>query len=114
MGAPKLVGGDIGKSVSLTPSSESEGAELAAIETWMTSTYGKGQYCPKQGPLAKLAKDGQCLHLDDLSKVIAKSHNYDELLEAWSGWHAMAPQMKDKFARYVELGNKGSNGGDLG
>ena len=37
-----------------------------------------------------------------------KSRNYDELVEAWKGWHAVAPVMKDRYTRYAELGNKGS------
>jgi peptidyl-dipeptidase A len=83
------------------PSSATERAELAAVETWMTSTYGKGKYCPP-----KLA--GKCLNLDDLSKILRTSRKYDELLEAWTGWHAIAPPIREKFARYAELGNKGA------
>ncbi len=83
------------------PSDAAERRELAEIQAWMTSTYGKGKYCPKR-------LNGNCLTLDELSKTLAKSRNYDELLEAWTGWHAIAPPMKDKFARYAELGNKGA------
>ncbi len=83
------------------PSDASERRELAEIQSWMTSTYGKGKYCPKR-------LNGNCLTLDELDKTLAKSRNYDELLEAWTGWHSIAPPMKDKFARYVELGNKGA------
>jgi peptidyl-dipeptidase A len=75
--------------------------ELATVESEMTSIYGKGTYCPP-----RLA--GKCLHLDDLSKIMATSHKYDELLEAWTGWHAIARPMKDRFATYAELGNEGS------
>ena len=70
--------------------------ELAAIETWMTSAYGKGQYCPPDGsPLLKYrkaerARSPPCLHLDELSHVLAKSRRPDELAEAWRGWHAIA------------------------
>ncbi len=116
------------------PTNADERRELAELQSSMTATYGKGTYCPPpNSPLAKsraasaappsgaakpaAAKDGaiapkadaeKCFKLDDLSRVLKKSRNYDELLEAWKGWHAIAPVMKDKFARYAELGNKGA------
>jgi peptidyl-dipeptidase A len=83
------------------PADPTERAELASIETWLTSTYGKGKYCP---PRLK----GKCLNLDELSKIMRASRKYDELLDVWKGWHSIAPPMKDKFARYAELGNKGA------
>jgi peptidyl-dipeptidase A len=105
------------------PADPKERAELAAIETWMTSAYGKGQYCPQSGsPLLgyvrsqkekdKEKKSGACLHLDDLSRILRVSRKPDELNEAWRGWHATAAPMKDKFARYVELANRGAR--DIG
>jgi peptidyl-dipeptidase A len=83
------------------PAAAAERSELAAVETWMTSTYGKGKYCPP-----KLG--GKCQNLDELSKILRTSRKYDELLEAWTGWHSIAPPMREKFARYAELGNKGA------
>ncbi len=88
------------------PSDAKEREELAAIEVSMTSSYGKAKFCPPR--LAKEKPEKQCLALPDLSKTIAKSRNYDELLEAWTGWHSTSPPIKDKYARYVELGNKGA------
>jgi peptidyl-dipeptidase A len=75
--------------------------ELAAIETQMTSVYGKAKYCPK-GAAAP------CQTLDDLSKALAKSRKYDDLLEAWLGWHNTAKGQRERFTRYVELGNAGA------
>jgi peptidyl-dipeptidase A len=91
----------------------------------MTAIYGKGQYCPPAGsPLAGKgeaqppngadiktaggAPGQKCLKLDDLSNILKKSRDYDELLDAWTGWHATAVPLKDKYARYAELGNKGA------
>jgi peptidyl-dipeptidase A len=87
------------------PSDPKERAELAEIEVGMTSMYGKGKYCPP-----RLAADPKkkCLSLGDLENILAKSHKYDDLLDAWRGWHAIAPPIKPKFVRYVEIGNKGS------
>ena len=109
------------------PSNADERRELAELQTAMTAIYGKGQYCPPAGsplygkgeaaPSTATAGDPKtpggtpaqkCLKLDDLSRILKKSRNYDEQLEAWKGWHSIAPVMKDKFARYAELGNKGS------
>ncbi len=100
------------------PSNAEERRELAELQSAMTAIYGKGQYCPSaQSPLADKKDPKKCLKLDDLSRVLKKSRSYDELLEAWKGWHAIAPVMKDKYARYAELGNKGSKEigfGDMG
>ncbi len=109
------------------PRDPQEREELAGIETWMTSKYGKGRYCPPAGsPLLKYVKadktspvdaagrgtaappEPACLRLDDLSAVLRKSRDVGELVEAWRGWHSIAAPMKDRFARYVELANRGA------
>ena len=107
------------------PSNADERRELAELQSGMTAIYGKGQYCPQPGsPLygkgeaappsggdvktAGGAPTQKCLKLDDLSRILKKSRKYEELLEAWRGWHSIAPVMKDKYARYAELGNKGA------
>ena len=82
------------------PSDPAKRAELAAILARLDGMYGAGQYCPK-GP-------DSCLHIDELSKIIAKNRNYDELTEAWKGWHSIAPPMRKDYARLVELGNEGA------
>ncbi|XXV17761.1 M2 family metallopeptidase [Sorangium sp. So ce1182] len=105
------------------PSDPAERAELAALSVEMTSLYGKGKYCPK-GKLGQAAAGGaaagrgaaaaggaaapKCLALNDLSDVLKTSRKWDELLEAWSGWHTIAPPLRPKFERYVALGNKGA------
>jgi peptidyl-dipeptidase A len=97
-----------------SPSDARKREELAGIETWMTGAYGKGKVCPPPGsPLFKYAKTGTkqgppCLHLEELSRVLAKSRDFAELVEAWRGWHATAAPMKQKYARYVELANEGA------
>lgn len=82
------------------PTKAQEREELASLQTWMMSTYGKGSYC---SPRKK-----SCRNLDELSSVLSTSRNYDELLDAWTGWHSIAPPMRDKYARYVELANAGA------
>jgi peptidyl-dipeptidase A len=100
-----------------SPSDPHERSELAGIEAWMTGAYGKGQYCPAPAsPLFKEAQKAQaqsksaapCLHLEALSRILAKSRDYAQLVDAWRGWHATAAPMKEKYARYVELANEGA------
>jgi peptidyl-dipeptidase A len=83
------------------PANAAERSELAAVVTWMQSAYGKGKYCPPR-------LGGKCQNLDELSKILRTSRKYDELLEAWTGWHSISPPLRDKFARYADLGNKGA------
>jgi peptidyl-dipeptidase A len=67
----------------------------------MTSDYGKGKYCPDR-------LKGKCLTLPDLSNIIATSRDWDTLVDAWTGWHSIAPPLKKKFERWTDLGNKGA------
>ena len=91
------------------PSEPSEGSELAALETWMTSAYAKGKYCPPAGSsLLQYAKGEPCLNLQQLSRVLATSRESTELAQAWRGWHSVAKPMRAKYSRYVELANKGA------
>ena len=107
------------------PTDEGEGEELAKLQVGMTAAYGKGKYCaPAGSALAKGAPGflksekvaapegasptGSCYALPDLARVLARSRSCDGLTEGWGGWRAVAPAMRDKFERYVELGNKGA------
>jgi len=83
-----------------TPSDPKESEELTRLVTGMEGTYGKGKYCPN-GPAS-------CKDLEDLSKILAESRDPKQLLDAWTGWHAIAQPMRKDFVRYVELANKGA------
>jgi peptidyl-dipeptidase A len=74
--------------------------ELSTLKSELESMYGSGKYC-------KSPKD--CKTLGDLEKVIAKSRDPKELLDAWDGWHSIAKPMKEKYIKTVEIGNKGAN-----
>ena len=82
------------------PADADKTAELAEILASLESQYGSGEYCPPGG--------GDCLDLDELSVIIAKSRNPDSLLMAWTGWRTVSPAMRDEFSRFVELGNEGA------
>ena len=72
--------------------------ELAQIAAELQSMYGKGEYCVR----------GNCRDLGTLSDTLAKSRKHKELLEAWKGWRTISVPMRDKYARFVELGNEGA------
>ena len=83
-----------------TPSNPAESEQLTQITSRMEGTYGKGKYCPN-GPES-------CKDLEELSKIIAESRNPAELLDAWTGWHAISRPMRPDFIKYVALANKGA------
>ncbi|MGZ4819440.1 MAG: M2 family metallopeptidase [Terriglobales bacterium] len=85
------------------PNNPAERKELAEIGTWLESTYGKGKYCPKTGPFA-----GRCLGQSEIEEAFARTKDEAVLRDLWAGWHAFAPQMRQRYARGVELSNKGA------
>jgi peptidyl-dipeptidase A len=86
------------------PSNAKDTAELSQITASMEGTYGKGKYCPDPGsPLGK-----ECLDINAISRVMAKSRNPRELEEAWRGWHTISKPIRAPFRRYVELANLGA------
>jgi len=91
-----------------TPADAAKRKELTLIATELEGMYGAGQYC---------RNDNDCQNLPELEDVLANSRDYNELQEAWVGWRSIAPPMRDKYQRYVELANEGANElgyGDLG
>jgi peptidyl-dipeptidase A len=99
---------DLGRKVKLlklsltlaTPADPKESEELTRIVSGMEGTYGKGKWCPP-------GKD-KCLDLEELTRLMANSHDPKELQEAWVGWHAIARPIQKDFMRYVKLSNKGA------
>ncbi len=84
-----------------TPADPKESAELTQIVSSMEGTYGRGKYCPG-------GDQSKCLDLEDMTRIMATSRDPNQLLDVWRGWHSIAPPMRQEFARYVELGNKGA------
>jgi peptidyl-dipeptidase A len=82
------------------PSDPAKRRELSEISTRMTGMYGAGKYCPSDG--------GSCLALGDLEEILAESRDYDDALEAWTGWRTVSRPMRADYARYVELVNEGA------
>jgi len=77
-------------------------AELTQVSTSLDGMYGKGKYCPP-------GKSGEdCLGIEQIDVLMAKSRDPKELEQLWTGWHQISPPMRDKYARLVELSNQGA------
>uniref|UniRef100_A0A8C3XMN8 Angiotensin-converting enzyme n=1 Tax=Chelydra serpentina TaxID=8475 RepID=A0A8C3XMN8_CHESE len=78
---------------------ELELKEYNNILSDMETTYSVAKVCKGQD---------KCYPLDpDLTDILAKSRDYDELLFSWKGWRdASGKKIKSKYKRYVELSNK--------
>ena len=74
-------------------------AEMAQVLTDMEGQYGSGKYCNA---------DGECRELQELEAVLAKSRDYDELVDVWQGWRTVSPAYRETYQRFVELGNQGA------
>ncbi|MFK7931791.1 MAG: M2 family metallopeptidase [Myxococcota bacterium] len=81
------------------PNDDAKRAELAKLAAELTGMYGKGKHCNEAG---------ECRDLGDLEKVLATNRDYDAQLEAWTAWRTISPPMRDKYARFAELGNEGA------
>jgi peptidyl-dipeptidase A len=84
------------------PADPAKRAEFSKLLAAMEAKYGSGKYCP-QGPES-------CRDETKLKAVLESSRNYDELLDACTGWHSTARPLRADYARYVELANDGARG----
>ena len=76
---------------------------MTRLAAWLEAEYGKGKYCPKTGKHA-----GECLDITKIEQIMATSTDPEELKDVWVGWRTISPPMKPKYARFVELANKGA------
>ena len=83
------------------PSDPALRLETTQLRAQLQGLYGKGKYCVRSGPQ-------ECLGIDELDVRMAKSRDPQELLELWTGWHAIAVPMRAKYTRFVELSNQGA------
>ena len=81
------------------PANPKESEEVTRIAAALEGTYGKGKYCPEGKP---------CMDLEEISKILATSHDPKELLDVWQGWHRISAPMRKDFERFVTLANKGA------
>ncbi len=81
-------------------------AELTALAAQLEGAYGNGSYCTGEGQARN------CRQLGALEQVLAHSRDYDAQLDAWQGWHAIAPPMRARYTRFATLVNEGAQ--DMG
>ncbi|WP_437538768.1 M2 family metallopeptidase [Sorangium sp. So ce726] len=81
------------------PADPAKTKEVATIASRLEAMYGAGKYCPA---------GGQCLDLEELSRILAKSRDPEELKRAWVGWHTVSAPMRGDFTRLVQLANEGA------
>jgi len=84
------------------PDDPAKRAELAELEARMVSMYSEGKYCPG-GP-------DSCRNFEQLAETLATSRKPAELLDAWTGWHAISKPIRKDYQRFVELANEGAQG----
>jgi peptidyl-dipeptidase A len=73
--------------------------EMTSIGVSLDADYGKGKYC---------RKNGECLDITAIEKLMSTNRDPEELKDVWTGWHAIAPPMRQRYARFVELSNQGA------
>ncbi len=83
----------------IAPNDAAKRKELSKILTEMSAAYGAGKYC---------RSDDDCLSGNELELLMNETKDYDELLEYWIGWREIAPPMRKKYERFVELSNEGA------
>ena len=73
--------------------------EMTQIATSLDADYGKGKYC---------RKPDDCLDITAIERIMGSSRDPKELQDVWVGWHAIAPPMRERYARFAELSNQGA------
>ena len=76
-------------------------AEQAELAAQLTGMYGKGKYCPPE-------PGAHCMGIDEISGIMARSRNPEELTRLWIGWHSIGAPMREKYARMMDLQNVGA------
>jgi peptidyl-dipeptidase A len=87
------------------PADPARRAELATLASRLPAAYGKARGCGRDGK-------GPCRTLEALEEVMARTRSWDELLDAWAGWHAVGAPLREDYRRLVALGNEGAR--DIG
>ncbi len=82
------------------PEDAAKRARMTQLEARLEAKYGEGKYCP--------AGAASCKTLDELSQILAQSRNYDELTQAWKGWHDVGKSMRADYTEFVALANEGA------
>ncbi|CAN5556525.1 M2 family metallopeptidase [soil metagenome] len=89
-------------------------AELTQTAAALDGMYGKGKFCrsstiqPAGTRSSSPPAQDECLGIEEIGVLMAKSRDPKELQDLWTGWHTISPPMRDKYTRLVELSNQGA------
>ncbi|XP_070538259.1 angiotensin-converting enzyme-like [Ptychodera flava] len=83
--------------------------EYDTIISKMKRTYSTAKVCGRPGH-----NPSECFSLEpDLTRILADSRDYDELLWCWEGWRDEAGKpTRDDYTQFVELANKAAKAND--
>ena len=86
-----------------SPPEAAELEELTKIAASLEADYGKGVYCRR-------GRHGneECLDITAIERIMRESRDPQELQDVWVGWHRVGQPMRQRYARFVELMNKGA------
>jgi peptidyl-dipeptidase A len=90
------------------PANAAEQKELATVSASLEGDYGKGKWCPDGEPAKGGGTDPKCMDITAVDQTMANSRDPEELKRVWNGWEAVGAPMRERYARQVELGNKGA------
>jgi peptidyl-dipeptidase A len=86
----------------VTPSEPNEAEEVTKLASGLEAAYGRGKWCREPDDPAS------CLDIEAITQIMARSRDETRLREVWEGWHTIAVPMRQDYARFVELANKGA------
>ena len=90
------------------PTDAARRLELTTLGAKLEGLYGKAKACLKRHTV----NGEKCADIEALTPFLAKSRDYDALLDAWTAWSVPAREMRPLYARYVALANEGAK--DIG
>jgi len=92
------------------PMNDAERNELTKIAASLEADYGKGKFCIDAAPQpgGDQADKANCYDLTKAEDVLRTSRDPQLLQNIWTGWHSISPPMRNRYARFVDLSNKGA------
>ena len=84
------------------PKDPAKRSRLAEISAKLIGYYGAATAC----------EGDKCKNIGELSDILIKSRNPDELKKAWTGWHNAFDDQRALYQEFAKLGNEGAR--DIG
>ena len=94
------------------PPDPKEGEELTRLVASMEGAYGSGKFCASGATKQKEAAappEKDCLDIEKITEILAENRDPKRLQEVWEGWHTISIPLRNDYARFVELSNKGAS-----